>query len=515
MKIGAIYIRKSVQTGRGDSIKNQIDLCKDYARNKNILIDNHHIYCDEGYSGKDFNRPGFKRMITDLKQHKFNVLICYRLDRISRSLNDFSNLSEILEKHRVSFVSVKELFDTSTSIGKSMMYIASVFAQLERETIAERVRDNISKLSRTGRWLGGVAPTGFKSIVNTYVDDDFNKKKSSKLSPIQSELYVVKILFNKFIDLKNLSSLAHYCDHENLKSKNNLLFSKTALKQILTNPVYSIADYKLYDYLNFNNFSISNKKQEFNGVNGVLLYSIDGENIISLAEHHGVIESKKWIEVQNILSKNKKKPYRQGTSSIGLMSGLIKCGNCGSLMRVKHGRKNANGISYYYVCTLKEKDKEKCDISNLNGIDTDSSICKQINNNKTQKVFLYFILRFLDLDILEFKNVQTSYIHIPSFDYNNELNILHNNLATLNHQLEFNKNSSSYKYIVNQIKSLEKEIALKSNSTQKSTNIKDKSYTHLIDFDIFSLSFENRKYLINQIFDYAVWNGTKIKLYIK
>lgn len=516
MKIGAIYVRKSVQTGRGDSIQNQIDLCKDYAKKRNILIDDLHIYCDQGYSGKDFNRPEFKIMINDLKQGKFNVLICYRLDRISRSLNDFSNLSEILEEHKISFVSIKELFDTSTPIGKSMMYIASVFAQLERETIAERLRDNISKLARTGRWLGGVSPTGFESIATA---------RASKLTPIESELHTVKVLFNRFLELNSLSSLENYCTNDDLKSKNNLPFSKTTLKQILTNPVYCIADHELYDYLDSNGFSISNNKNEFNSVNGVLLYNIDGENIVSLAEHHGVIESKEWIEVQEILSNNRKKPYRQGTSSIGLMSGLIKCGYCGSLMRVKHGRRNANSISYYYVCTLKESDRKKCDISNLNGPNTDMIACKQLQESHTEKSFLHFISKYLNLDIIDFKTNNENHNKISIFDSSEDLNTLYSNLATLKHQLNFNKNSSSCKYIICQMERLEKKISLKLDSQSEYTNT-DKNFKilHLdnlcyeqllVKFDIGLLSFESKQYLINRLLNYVIWDEVKLRLHIK
>lgn len=525
MKIGAIYVRKSVHTGKGDSIQSQIELCKAYAKKKNILIDDSLIYCDEGYSGKDFNRPGFKRMLGELKQDKFNVLICYRLDRISRSLNDFSNLNEILEKYQTSFISIKELFDTNTPIGKSMMYIASVFAQLERETIAERLIDNLSRLSRTGRWLGGVAPLGFKSEISTYFDDGHSKRKVYKLVPIKSELSKVIFLFDKFLDLKSLSSLSNYCIDANLKSKNNLYFSKTTLKQILTNPVYCVGDNELYDYLNANDFSISNKRDEFNGLNGTLLYKINGEKIISLAKHSGVIKSKEWIKVQTLISNNGKKPYRQGTSLVGLLSGLIICNHCGSLMRVKHGRKNINGVSYYYVCTLKEKDKNKCNISNLNGIHTDMMLCKQVQSLYIKKSFLYFISEYFNLDILSFKQIKRYNTMSPAFDFSDELDLLYDNLDILRYQLQINKKSSSHKYIIDQIVSIERRIDLISKSKSDYINfsknpelsfLENQFYNQiLVNLDILSLSFKDKKYLLNEIFDYIVWDNVKLKAHIK
>ena len=102
----------------------------------------------------------FKRMMADSKNEKVEYIVCYRLDIISRNVSDFSSLITVLNDRNIAFVSVKEQFDTSTPMGRAMMYIASVFAQLERETIAERIRDNMLMLARTGRWLGGTSPTG-------------------------------------------------------------------------------------------------------------------------------------------------------------------------------------------------------------------------------------------------------------------------------------------------------------------------------------------------------------------
>ena len=121
------------------------------------------VYEDEGFSGGNLERPQFKKMMNDAKAGKLSAIIVYRLDRISRNIGDFASLIEELNDLRISFVSIKEQFDTSSPMGRAMMYIASVFSQLERETIAERIRDNMHELSKTGRWLGGTTPTGYSS----------------------------------------------------------------------------------------------------------------------------------------------------------------------------------------------------------------------------------------------------------------------------------------------------------------------------------------------------------------
>ena len=136
-----IYSRKSVFTGKGECIENQVEMCRDYifanfpgSEDCDITV-----YEDEGFSGKNLDRPQFQRMMRDIKRDKPDCLVCYRLDRISRNVGDFAALIEELGRRGVAFVCIREKFDTGTPMGKAMMYIASVFAQLERETIAEDV----------------------------------------------------------------------------------------------------------------------------------------------------------------------------------------------------------------------------------------------------------------------------------------------------------------------------------------------------------------------------------------
>lgn len=158
----AIYSRKSRYTGKGESIGNQIDLCREYIRTHygDAAAEHAVVFEDEGFSGGNLNRPDFKKMMTAAKERKIRTIVVYRLDRISRNISDFSSLIEELGRLGIDFVSIRESFDTSSPMGRAMMYIASVFSQLERETIAERIRDNMHELAKTGRWLGVKTKTG-------------------------------------------------------------------------------------------------------------------------------------------------------------------------------------------------------------------------------------------------------------------------------------------------------------------------------------------------------------------
>ncbi|MEF9958477.1 MAG: recombinase family protein [Niameybacter sp.] len=166
MKV-AIYSRKSKTSDKGESIDNQIHMCKEYAA-AHFEDPEFSIFEDEGFSGGNINRPQFKILIDEIKKGMYDVLMCYRLDRISRNVSDFSSTLDLLTKHSIGFVSIKENFDTTTPMGRAMIHISSVFAQLERETIAERVTDNLLELAKLGRWLGGTSPLGYKSQKVSY-----------------------------------------------------------------------------------------------------------------------------------------------------------------------------------------------------------------------------------------------------------------------------------------------------------------------------------------------------------
>ena len=140
------------------SVETQIRMCRSRCRDDEKTA----VYIDRGFSGKNLKRPGYLRMIHDLNAGKIRRVIVYRLDRLSRSVSDFSAMWQIFEQHGVEFSSISEQFDTSTPIGKAMVYIIMTFAQLERETIAERITDNYYARVRSGAWPGGRAPFGFR-----------------------------------------------------------------------------------------------------------------------------------------------------------------------------------------------------------------------------------------------------------------------------------------------------------------------------------------------------------------
>ena len=192
----AIYARQSIDKKDSLSIEGQIEQCKKYAGEDAI------VFQDRGYSGKNIKRPAFTELIKAVEAGRVHKIFVYRLDRFSRSIADFSRLWEVLEQHRVEFQSVTEQFDTSSPMGRAMLHIVLVFAQLERETTAERVRDNYIHRFSLGAWGGGSAPFGFD--ITKIMSD--GRKVTSLAENENAE--IVDGIFNDYTAEKSLRSIA-------------------------------------------------------------------------------------------------------------------------------------------------------------------------------------------------------------------------------------------------------------------------------------------------------------------
>ena len=379
----AIYARKSKATKKGESISNQIELCKKYFTNTTNEDVNFLIYEDEGWSGGNINRPQFTKMMNDAKLKRFTALICYRLDRIARNVADFSSTYKVLEENNIAFISITEQFDTSTIMGRAMINISATFAQIERETIAERIKDNMLELSRTGRWLGGTPPLGFKSVQITE-----NNKKMYKLEIVEDEIETVRLIYSLYPQYKSTVPIARYLVSNHIKGKNGGDFSRNTVLQILKNPVYCVSDSDAIKYFESKGSTLTSTERH---VYGFMVYNkrkggkkenpVD-EWIIATGKHPGIISGAEWVNCQNILEEIKSKSSpRKATGNKFLLSGLLKCARCGSSM-CSWSRTN-KGIYYRsYRCELKNRAANRCDSKMVNAEDLETFIielCKNIN----------------------------------------------------------------------------------------------------------------------------------------
>lgn len=394
-----IYSRKSKFTGKGESVENQIEICKSYIRtNFDIDVKDEDIIIkqDEGFSGKDVKRPQFQEMMKLVKDKQIKMIVVYKLDRLSRDVLDFCEMYEDLQYYDTRFASVSEKFDTSTPMGKAMLMITIAFAQLERETIAERIRDNMMELAKTGRWLGGNTPMGFESEKMEKTNINGKKVSLYKLSPINDEIDIIKLIYDKYLELKSLTTLETFLLNNNLKTRRNVDFARWGLKKILTNPVYATADQDTLKYFKDQDMEIFNEDEEWNGTYGVMSYnktmktktgSVKNKDkdlwINAIGKHKGTIKGKDWVEVQLLLSNNENKAYRKPVKNSSILAGILRCEHCGNLMRPKlKSTTLENGDrKFNYICDLKMRSRGiKCDCPNVNGNEADKLVIDGIKS---------------------------------------------------------------------------------------------------------------------------------------
>ena len=341
IKKTAIYSRKSKITGKGESIENQIEMCRRYAvtmlHEESLYI----IYEDEGFSGGNLDRPQFRQMMKDARAGKISRIIVYRLDRISRNIGDFAGLIQELNGLGVEFVSIREQFDTSSPLGRAMMYIASVFSQLERETIAERIRDNMLELAKTGRWLGGNTPTGYGAESVTSVTVDGRAKKCCKLKLIPEEAEIVRRIFIEYLRCGSLKRTAEELNKKGFRTKMGRAFTPVSVRAILSNPVYGAVDRETRDYFEKMGVTLffdhgrddsgdeidsdettnseSQKKAEgFNRPRGILAYNRTLQRpgktnqmrdihqwVVAAGQHEPIVAGEVWVRVQRMLEEKR------------------------------------------------------------------------------------------------------------------------------------------------------------------------------------------------------------------
>ena len=227
-RIDAIYARQSVDKKDSISIESQIEFCKYELKGGNCKE-----YTDKGYSGKNTDRPKFQELVRDIKRGLIAKVVVYKLDRISRSILDFANMMELFQQYNVEFVSSTEKFDTSTPMGRAMLNICIVFAQLERETIQKRVTDAYYSRSQRGFKMGGKAPYGFHT--EPIKMDGINTKK---LVVNPDEAANIRLMFEMYAQ-----PTTSYGDITRHFAEQGILFNgkeliRPTLAQMLRNPVY-------------------------------------------------------------------------------------------------------------------------------------------------------------------------------------------------------------------------------------------------------------------------------------
>ncbi|MDA0782797.1 MAG: recombinase family protein [Proteobacteria bacterium] len=345
-----IYTRKSHEEGLEQEF-NSLDAQRMSA--ENYIASQEHEgweclpvqYNDGGFTGGNLERPALQRLFQDIRDGKIDCIIVYKIDRLTRSLLDFSKIIELLDEHNCSFVAVTQSFNTSNSMGRLMLNVLLSFAQYERELTSERIRDKFEASCKLGIWMGGNPPLGYNP-------------KDRKLLINESEAKLVRIIYQRFLEVASPTEVARDMNEMGFKTKTWISesgklhkgsnFTKRSIRHILDNPVYA--------------GKISHKGNIYDG------------------EHEPIIMPDMWNKAQSIF-KRKNDKVTKPTSRISkppLLKGIFSCGFCGTVMTPTYT--NKKGKRYrYYVCSAKQRGvNEKCPVGTISASEAEQVVIDQV-----------------------------------------------------------------------------------------------------------------------------------------
>ena len=321
----AIYTRKSTDKGLEQSFNSldaQREACEAYVRSQKgegwSAVP--HRYDDGGFSGANTDRPAFQRLMNDVNAGRVDAVVVYKVDRISRSLLDFSQFMDRLSRTDVEFVSVTQRFSTADSMGRLTLNMLMSFAEFEREMISERTRDKMAASRRRGKWTGGTVPVGYD--VNDH-----------KLVVNKAEAWIVRLIFERYLALKSTLKVVHELNaagyrtkarkRKNAQTKHPSLWSVAAVTRVLRNPIFA--------------GFIPLGDERFPG------------------EHQAIIDVDVFDRACRVLdSHSPQRSSTRGRNPAYLLRGLLRCGRCGKPYVAASTRK-AERAYRYYRCETRDK----------------------------------------------------------------------------------------------------------------------------------------------------------------
>jgi DNA invertase Pin-like site-specific DNA recombinase len=334
----AVYTRKSTEEGlemEFNSLDAQREACEAYIASQKaegwLLVPDR--YDDGGFSGGTLERPGLKRLMADIEARLVDVIVVYKIDRLSRSLMDFARLVEVFDRNAVTFVSVTQSFNTTTSMGRLTLNILLSFAQFEREVTGERIRDKFAASRKKGMWMGGWAPLGY----------DIRDRKLIVNAP---EAAHIQFVFERFARLGSVTKLIPILAAEGITAKSGKPVDKGYLYRIISNPVY-----------------VGEARHKGTSYPG---------------EHEAIIDRAVWRRVQGILKENpRKRAANSRARTPALLKGLI-FGPTGTAMTPTHTRRNGKLYRYYLDMDVLKRGAAPGPVSRIAAGDVERAVIEQL-----------------------------------------------------------------------------------------------------------------------------------------
>ncbi|MHB9036314.1 MAG: recombinase family protein [Armatimonadota bacterium] len=347
----AIYVRKSTEENLNtdfNSLDAQREACESYVQSRKhegwIVLPTD--YSDAGFTGANTERPALQRLLADIEAGKIDVILTYKIDRLSRSLLDFARLVELFEQHNVSFVSVTQSFDSSTSMGRLTVNILMSFSQYEREIIGERIRDKVAAAKRRGKFTGGTPPLGY--------DVDSEKRR---LVVNECEATTVKFVFKRFAELGSALRVAKELNDEGITTKSWMtkhgafregkIWHKMHIYRMLHNRTYL--------------GEVIHKDNTYPG------------------EHEAIISKSVWDRAHAVIAENTRVQRKHArTKAPALLRGVIRCGACDRAMSPVSTQSNGKYYHYYNCGKASKHGHAACPVGSVSAGEIEGAVMAQL-----------------------------------------------------------------------------------------------------------------------------------------
>ncbi len=324
----ALYLRVSTeQQVDGNSLPTQTSLLLRHARARGYAVAD--IYVDAGLSGKDTNRPELQRLIADARHQHFDVVLVWKVDRISRSMKDLLDLVEMFREHGVAFAEVDQQFDTSTPMGSLALSIKGGFAQFERQTLIERTREGQLQRVLRQEWSCGPAPLGYR-------------KENGRLVEVPEQAALVRRIFEMFLAVRSLRGVALGLNKEGVCTRKGRAWTGNAVGQILRNPVYTGANvYGRHKH-------------------GDTRLRAEGDWTVVKGMRKPLVEPEVSTAVRSLLKRGGAERSGPEPRRTYQLSGLARCGKCGSAMVGSLLRRGEKVYRYYRCNGNQHSGRSRC-----------------------------------------------------------------------------------------------------------------------------------------------------------
>ncbi|EOU1649763.1 TPA: recombinase family protein [Clostridium perfringens] len=378
-KIIAIYCRVSTdeQAEFGYSIDEQKRLLEEWCKANDYII--YKCYSDRGISGKNIkDRPALKELLSDAKEGKFDMVISWKINRVSRKLEDVLKIVNLLEKNNITFKSYSEPFETDTPAGRMQFQMMALIGEFERGTIAQNVKMGMIAKAKSGNWCGGRV-LGYDLVPNNSPEEE--KKGKNKLEINEKEAEIVRFIFNEYSKGKGYKAITNKMNKLGYKTKKGNNFSVGSIRDILTNPVY-IGEIRYNVRQNW-----SEKRRR----------NINPNPIRVKGKHEAIIDRELWDKVQLILESKKGKPSRIYDGEYPL-TGILRCPKCGAGMVISRTTNTlADGtkkrIAYYCCGNWKNKGTSVCNSNTIRVDKANEYVFKKIEELVSNEAMIKAVVK--------------------------------------------------------------------------------------------------------------------------